>query len=286
MEGLHLSNIRHFPTSDKGTLNYGQTNEGLRSWLDSIGPGTKLASPSLILMACATPASVHAQYHSPMATPEARFESELEIFRTEAEAATQFFFGYLAVHAVAYQHKSVHALLNRAPLFWNTCMGALQTSTFIALGRVFDQQSTHNLDKVLRIPQDHPEIFSKAALARRKQGTKPERPDWLDDYIQGVYEPTPTDFRRLRAHVRKWRRTYEANYRDARHRFFAHKEAADQAEVAALFSKGTNLELQRLFAFLGSLHQALWQLFFNGTKLRFGLLGILWREESSPRRAS
>lgn len=67
--------------------------------------------------------------------------------------------------------------------------------------------------------------------------------------MQGVYEPTPTDFRRLRAHVRKWRRTYEPNYRDVRHQFFAHKEAADQAEVAARFSKGTNLELQRLFAF-------------------------------------
>jgi hypothetical protein len=120
-----------------------------------------------------------------MPTPDARFESEFEIFRTEAEAATQFFFGYLALHAVAYQHRSVHALLNRAPLFWNTCLGALQTSAFIALGRVFDQQSTHNLDKVLRIGQDHPQIFSKAALARRKQGTNSERPGWLDDFMRG-----------------------------------------------------------------------------------------------------
>ncbi len=63
-------------------------------------------------------------------TPDERFGRELEIFRAEAEAAAQFFFAYLTVHAVAHQHKSVHAFLNRTPLFWNTCMGALQTSAF------------------------------------------------------------------------------------------------------------------------------------------------------------
>ena len=47
----------------------------------------------------------------------------------------------------------------------------------------------------------------------------------------------------------KWRRIYEANYRDVRHQFFAHKQAAEDAEVAALFSKGTNRELQQLIAF-------------------------------------
>jgi hypothetical protein len=197
-----------------------------------------------------------------MTTPDARFEHELEIFRTEAEAATQFWFAFLAVHAVAYQHKSVEALLNRAPLFWNTCTGALQTSAFIALGRVFDPDSPHNINRLLRIAHDNRlQIFSKAALARRKQGSNPQRPDWLDEYLRGVHEPTPDDFRRLRAHVRKWRRIYEANYRDVRHKFFAHKEAADEAEVAALFSKGTNRELQRMFAFLGCL-----RLFFNGGK--------------------
>ena len=201
-----------------------------------------------------------------MITPDERFQRELEIFRTEAEAGAQFFFAYLAVHAVAYHHKSVHALLNRAPLFWNTCMGALQTSAFIALGRVFDLKSPHNLERVLRLAEGNSQIFSKAALGRRKQGTDAARPAWLDDYMRNVYEPKPADFRKLRTQVRKWRQIYEANYRAVRHKVFAHKEAADQEEVAALFSKGTNPELARLFVFLGSLHEVLLQLFLNGTK--------------------
>jgi hypothetical protein len=46
---------------------------------------------------------------------------------------------------------------------------------------------------------------------------------------------------------------------------FAHK-VADRAETAALFGKANIRELQRMFAFLNSLYEALWELFFNGRK--------------------
>jgi hypothetical protein len=201
-----------------------------------------------------------------MTTPSEHFERELEIFRTEAEAGTQFFYADLAVHAVAADHKMVHELLNQTPLFWNTCLGALQTATFIALGRVFDQDSRHNLDKLLRIAQNNPQVFSRVALGRRRQGSNLEKPEWLDEFLREAYEPTPNDFRRIRSHIKKRRRAYESNYRDLRHKVFAHKVAADHAEVAALFGKTNIRELQRLFAFLSSLYEAHWQLFFNGRK--------------------
>jgi hypothetical protein len=73
-----------------------------------------------------------------MPTPDALFARELNIFRTETEQATQFYFALLAINDVARDDKMVRALLNRTALFWNTCAGALQTSAFIALGRVFD----------------------------------------------------------------------------------------------------------------------------------------------------
>jgi AbiU2 len=165
---------------------------------------------------------------------DAQLEHELEVFRTEAESGIQFFYAYLAVHAVAENNRPVYQLLNKAPLFWNTSLGALQTAAFIALGRVFDQNSTHNLDRLLRGAQDNPQLFSKAALGRRKQGANVDPPEWLEDYLSEMYEPTPQDFRRLRSYVRRWRKIY--------------------------------VELQRMFAFLSSLYEALWQLFFNGRK--------------------
>ena len=73
-----------------------------------------------------------------MPPPDADFETQLELFRTEAESAIQFFYAWDAVHTVAAKNKTVFRLLNQAPLFWNTSLGALQTSTLVALGRVFD----------------------------------------------------------------------------------------------------------------------------------------------------
>ena len=130
-----------------------------------------------------------------MTTAEAQFERELEIFRTEAEGGTQFLYAYLAVHSLAARRRAVHRLLNETPLFWNTCLAGLQTASFMALGRIFDNDSDHNLNRLLRITHDHPEIFSKAALGQRKQGNNPAPPTWLAPYLQDAYEPTPRDFR-------------------------------------------------------------------------------------------
>jgi len=215
-----------------------------------------------------------------MTTAEALFERELEIFRTETEAGTQFLSAYLAVHAVAAKHKAIHRLLNEAPLFWNTCLAGLQTASFMALGRIFDNDSNHNLGKLLRITENHPEIFSKAALGRRKQGDSPELPAWLPEYLRDSYEPTTRDFRRIRAHVRKRRKIYEDNYRDIRHKWFAHKVVSEQTEITALFSNANTRELQQLFAFLSWLYETFWELFFNGRKgalrpLRYSVKRIL-----------
>ena len=143
---------------------------------------------------------------------------------------------------------------------------ALQTATFITLGRIFDQSSAHNVDRVIGLARRHPSIFSKSELAKRKQGTAKAPPEWLPEYLEGAYEPKASDFRRLKAHVHKRRRIYEAKYRDLRRKVFAHKELTSEADVAELFAKTNTRELQRMLVFLGSLHEALWQLFFNGRK--------------------
>ena len=69
------------------------------------------------------------------------FSHELEVFRAEAESAIQFFYAYLGIHASLADNKRALEIVNEAPLFWRTNAGALHTSFFIALGRVFDQNS-------------------------------------------------------------------------------------------------------------------------------------------------
>jgi hypothetical protein len=199
-------------------------------------------------------------------TPEQQFENELEIFRTEMEAAVQFFYAYLTIHAVARDRPAIYRLLNRTPLFWNTNLGALQTGSFIVLGRIFDQSSKHNVDRLLKIGQTNLSIFSKAALGARRQRDDPDAIAWLGTYLKDVYVPTSKDFRHLRSLVRKHRATYAAKYRDLRHKLFAHKEVSDPAAVSALFAKTNVRELQRILLFLLALYDALWMLFANGRK--------------------
>lgn len=201
-----------------------------------------------------------------MTDPSLKFEQELEVLRTEAEGAAQFFYSYLAIHAAAGDHQKVHRLLNGSALLWNTILGGLQTSTFIVLGRILDQNSAHNVDCVLKIAQNHPEIFSRSALGKRKQGNLATPADWLPGYLAEAYVPKAADFRRLRAYVGKQRKIYNAKYRDLRHKIFAHKELTDSAAVSALFARTNIRELQRLIVFFSRLYIALWELFFNGRK--------------------
>jgi hypothetical protein len=195
------------------------------------------------------------------------FEQELEILRTEAEAAAQFLYAYLAIHMTAERNPEVVDLLNTAPLFWNTALGALQTSAFIVLGRVFDDdKDSHRVDRLLRLATDNLQIFTLDALAVRKQGNNPTRPDWLDDYMSTVYVPSVTDFQQLQKKVDEHRAVYRAKYKPIRNKVFAHKDIVSNANVHSLFSQTNIYEWQTLTLFLQSLHNTIWQLYVNGIK--------------------
>lgn len=143
---------------------------------------------------------------------------------------------------------------------------ALQTSTFVVLGRIFDQSSPHNIGSLLALAESNPSIFSKTALERRKSASAANAPSWIADYMNSVYVPKPADSRRLRGYVSKHRKTYLAKYRDLRHKVFAHKEITDATQISALFARTNIREMQRMLLFCLSLYDALWQLFVNGKK--------------------
>lgn len=197
---------------------------------------------------------------------EAKFEHDLEVFRTEVETALQFFYGFLAVHASAADTPAVHKLLNTAPLFWNSALGALQTASFVVLGRIFDQKSPHNIGQLLNLAESNPSIFSKPALGRRKSASATNSQSWLADYLKDAYVPKGADFRRMRGYVSKHRKTYVTKYCDLRHKVFAHKEVTDATQVSALFARTNIREMQRMLLFCLSLYEALWALFVNGKR--------------------
>ena len=216
------------------------------------------------------------------------FKRELEVFRIESDAAVQFFYAWQTVNAVAGSDRSIRHALNKAPLFWNTSLGALQAATLVTLGRMFDPDpANHSVTRLLSIAHGNLGIFSKEALAERKRELSANADQWLEEYLKAVYVPTGNEFRLLKRYVAVRRRIYEENYRPLRHKLFAHRSAADRTEIAALFAKTNIRELQQLLVFLRRLHEALWQLFNNGNKptLRPARYSVnRMREQPSPGR--
>jgi hypothetical protein len=68
-----------------------------------------------------------------------KFVDELELFQAEEAAAQQYFFGYLTVTQMAAENSKFLNLIRMYPWFWVTAHHAMFIATFVALGRIFDQ---------------------------------------------------------------------------------------------------------------------------------------------------
>src|ERR1700722_4395218 len=97
------------------------------------------------------------------------FENELNIFRSEHEWAQRYFFLYVSLRRTAFLNLAVLKSLNATPLFWSTVESATLLATFISLGRIFDQTSDHNLDRLIGTASKQIATFSKEALAARRR---------------------------------------------------------------------------------------------------------------------
>jgi hypothetical protein len=200
-----------------------------------------------------------------MKSADTAFGRELEVFRSEEETAQQYFFSYLALQNLPAEDREILRLLNEAPQFWITTRHALLLAAFVALGRLFDQNSRHNLDRLLKMASEDRNLFSRAGLAQRRQAEGMAAVQ-AATYAAEAYEPTAADFRDFRRQVAGWRGTYEERYRDIRDKIFAHKQFSDPTDTQSLFENTNIEEMKRLFAFLHALHNALWELLFNGRR--------------------
>lgn len=200
-----------------------------------------------------------------MSDDNEEFENELAIFHAEEETAQQYFFSYFSLQGIAASNSDVLRSMNVTPLFWLTAESAMLLSTFMTLGRIFDQNSEHNLDCLIATATKQVATFSKEALAARKR-TAGLSADEVDLFVRDAFEPSVDDFKSLSEQVEERREIYNARYRKVRNKVFAHNEVADIGKANALLKGTTVDEMKALFAFLDALDKALWHLLHNGRK--------------------
>lgn len=201
-----------------------------------------------------------------MTPGEKQFLDELNIYRNEVNSALKFLYTELAIHGIASKNKKILSALNSSPTFWNTILNALQHSTFITLGRIFDPDpEKHTIHKLLKIVENNKNLFTKESFKERwlKNDDKVKINDWLPQYLKTVYVPTVGDFREFKKFIAIQKKTYVELFGPIRHQF-GHKIYDNNEDVEALFDKIQVKDLEKFCIRLEGIHEALWQLYHNG----------------------
>ena len=197
---------------------------------------------------------------------------QLQHFHQEQSTAAHAFFLWKGVNNCAAEDEEIRKGLNEQALSWNTITHSLQTTFFIALGRLFDTDGeAFSVHTLLRNCIENLDQFSKDALrARKMESTNGKEPDWLKKYIDEAYVPSEKDFQRLRGEVSKRQKQYEEIYRPIRNEVFAHRDAASMDNVEELFGKTRVDEIEVLLSFLYQIQEVIFQLLRNGELRKIG----------------
>jgi hypothetical protein len=191
----------------------------------------------------------------------------LQTFKRQADDCATCLYAYLTVHAVAGRSRPIRDHINSNALFWNTALHALQAALVLALGRVFETNTPHNVGTFMRAMAINRTAFSRTSLAARKAPIFGNDLAGHRSYVTAARIPRLPDFRRVANFVKQHRGAYLTGYRDLRDHVFAHTLTADRAQISALFSKTNIRQLQRMTTYLVHLHDAFWEAFHNGGRL-------------------
>lgn len=193
-------------------------------------------------------------------------------FREEFAAAAHAFFLWKGINNCAAQDQAIHRGLNEQALLWNIITHSLQTTFFIALGRLFDTDGeAFSAHAFLRGCIASIEQFGVDALRARKiSSAGGKEPDWLEKYMKDVYVPSLSDFQKLRGELSKRQAQYEEIYRPIRNQIFAHRDAKTMENVEALFGKTRIDQIEELLWFLYQIQQIVNQLLYNGLLAKIG----------------
>jgi hypothetical protein len=196
------------------------------------------------------------------------FVRELEIFRTEQEVAQQYFFGYLAIRKKAEEDRELLGVVNLYPWFWVTVDHSLLLGTFMALGRIFDRSTQHNIGTLMSAVSAELSEFSRAALKARHIHSGLSVQD-AAKHVSRAHELTAKNVKELEEKVEVWRGVYDNNYREIRNKVFAHKVISTTDKIDALFEKTTATQLKALLHFLNCVYLTLWEAYSNGVAFNF-----------------
>jgi len=193
------------------------------------------------------------------ALTEDEYWRTFHLIRGDVEAAIKSNHAYLTINNLIVAEREIYAKVTRFPDFWKLNAYALQTTFFIAFGRIFDtRHDSLSIQRLVDATVGHPAFFSKAALRERKRKSAniyDGDPPWLVEYLQNTWEPTTVDLKPLKTALTPHYEKFKTIYKPIRHKTFAHRGIEDENAIAALFGKTLISDVSEILRFL---HTLLW----------------------------
>lgn len=195
-------------------------------------------------------------------------EDLIKEYRNEVNIAAGSFYAWKNIHNLATNDNEIFKALNTNALSWNVILHSLQITLFTTLGRLFDgDRRSLTVYSFISRCQSEIEQFSKSAFeARRLESSHGVRPEYLDDYLRGVYEPVAADFVALTQLVSPHATIYKNNYGPIRNKLIAHKDFATVGSKDALFAKTNIGEIEEILQLLHQIERVVAELHTNGRK--------------------
>lgn len=197
-------------------------------------------------------------------------ESALRHYSAEVDSASYSFHMWKSIHEATADADILEAM-NRNALSWRVVLHALQTTYFIALGRLFDPDPRSlSVHKLLRLASDHSEEFSRERLRERKLALGFDDLGELERYLAATYEPIPGDFDVLLPKADAMTLVFKEKYQPIRHKLLAHRDLAHLSSAAVLY-QGTDVgEVEALLLFAYAIECYVRELLNNGRKYDLG----------------
>jgi hypothetical protein len=213
--------------------------------------------------------------------PEENFKSYFNTIKINLDMAADAFYIHEAILNIASSNKNVAAKLNENNKFWWVIIDSLQGSFISALARIFDDgRDTISIHKLVNYCAEHPNLFSRASLEKRKSKGG-ERPDWLDEYLDNAYYPSLDDLKIFYRELSPTRRLYDGCKYDRaepdytlkriRTEIFAHNISVQLDQIHELYTKADFTNIHYLIVNLYDFLEVMWQLFEEGREPKFGL---------------
>ena len=197
---------------------------------------------------------------------EHEFEARLKAFESDARGCATLAYTEFVLHHYAGGNFAIRDRLNRHPAFWNSVLAGLQSSAFVALGRIFDKRSdTYGGTALLDFAEKYCGIFSRGAFKARQVriglGLDVARAS-----AAKAFELRPGGLAELRQQFEARQRVFEDKVASIRHEVYAHAGMLTIEDREAMFTGLPLRDFEDLVVFPLRVERTLFQLYYNGVE--------------------